>query len=270
MIQDQRVIYNTLDYSAKVNDFRSTAQAMAYTTGSYLYIGAILPFNNLWFEMGVANTNAATPTLEIWWGNAWNSAVDLVDQTVGLTATGRITWNTDRLKGWDVEQTTEDVTGLTSFRIYHKYWIRLSWSANFSGTTTVKYIGQKFSDDDTLYSFYPDLNNTTTLTAFESGKTSWNEQHYMAAEHIVRDLKKRDVVKSRGQILDWSMFQDAACHKVAEIVYTALGRPYFDQLAEARKAYKECMNHSFFNVDLNANGSLDPAERGISTSFMRR
>lgn len=270
MIHDQRVMYNTLDVSAKVNDFRSSAQAMAYTTGSYLYIGAILPFNNLWFEMGVANTNAATVTVEIWYANAWVSAIDVIDQTVGLTATGRLMWNTDRLKGWDIEQSTEDVTGLTSFNIYNRYWVRLSWSANFSGTSSVKYIGQKFSTDDILYSFYPDLNNTTTLTSFESGKTTWDEQHYMAAEHIVRDLKKQNIIKSRGQIMDWSMFEAASCHKIAEIVYTAFGRPYFEQLAEAKKAYKDAMNLQFFDVDLNANGSLDPVERRDSTHFVRR
>lgn len=270
MLQDQRVIHHTTDISVKCNDFRSAAQALAYTSGQYVYIGSILPFNNLYVEMGTANSNAATLTLEIWYGKAWVAAVDVIDGTSGFTTSGRITWATNRLKGWDVEQTTEDVTGLTTFKIYNRYWTRLSWSASFSGSTSVKYIGQKFSTDDVLYSFYPDLQNTGVLTSFEAGKSSWNEQHYMAAEHIVRDLKKRDLIKSRGQLLDWQMFEDAACHRVAEIVYTAFGRPYFDQLKDAKENYKNAMNMKNYGVDLNSNGNLDPVERNETTSFVSR
>lgn len=271
MYQDQRVIYNTIDFSPKVNDFRAGTQNFAYTAGSYLYVGSILPFNNLWFEMGTLNVNATTLTVKIWWGNAWHDAVDVIDETVGLTVNGRIVWNTDRLKGWDIEQTSEDISGgLSSFKIYNHFWVRLDWSADFSGGSTLKYVGQKFATDAKLYSMYPDLNNTQLLTSFAASKTSWDEQHYMAAEQIVRDLKKADIIKSRSQILDYSLFQDAACHKVAEIAYVALGRPYFDQLQEARKQYKEAMNMKFFGVDLNQNGSLDQVERATSTGFMRR
>jgi hypothetical protein len=269
-MQDQRVIYNTFDISPKVNNFRTGVQAFAYVQGGYLYVGSIAPFNNLWFEMGTANTAPATAAVKIWWGNTWNDVVDMTDETAGMTATGRLSWNTDRLKGWDIEQTSEDVAGITSFKIYWKYWVRISWSADFSSGTTLKYVGQKFADDDILYSFYPDLSLTDIKVGFETGKTSWDEQHYMAAEHIIRDLKKRGIIKSKSQLLDWSLFQAASCHKVAEIVYQAFGQPYADQLKLARAAYNEAIDLKHFSVDLDGDGKLSDFERQSSTIFGTR
>ncbi len=269
-MQDQRVIYNSIDISPKVNDFRAGTQAFAYLSGGYLYIGSIAPFNNLWFEFGTLNTNAVTPTVQMWSANAWADAVDVIDDTASATQTGRITWATDKSKSWDFEQTTEDVTGLSAMKIYWRYWLRISWSGSFSVGTTLKFIGQKFATDDILYSFYPDLSLSDIKTGFETGKTGWDEQHYMAAEHIIRDLKKRGIIKSKSQIMDWQLLQDAACHKVAEIVYQAFGSPYSGQLTMARAAYNEALDLKYFNTDMNADGRLDPGERQITTTFGTR
>lgn len=270
MIQNQRVIYNTTDISTKVNDYRAGTQSFHYVAGQYLYIGSVLPMNNIYFEMQSHNNVASTVSVNIWWGNTWNSAVDIIDETNGLQSSGRIQWSTDRLKGWDIEQDSKDVTGLESFAIYWKYWIRLSWSNTFGNNPVIKYIGQKYSSDDVLYSFYPDLSNAAILEGFETGKTDWNEQHYFAAECIEKDLRKRNIIKSRNQILDWSMLQEASCHKVAETAYRAFGQPYAEQLLRASKDYSNSLNLSFFNVDQNANGNLDPEERNISTHFVTR
>lgn len=270
MYQDQRVIYNTADISKNVNDFRSGTQAFAYSTGEYLYVGSIMPFNNLYFDLGTANENAANVSIQMWFGNAWVNAVDVIDETSGLTASGRISWNTDRLKSWDYEQTSEDVTGITTFKIYNKFWARLSWSVNMSASTEIKYIGQKLSDDDTLYSFYPDFAVSDVKSGFETGKTTWDEQHYMSAEYIIADLKKRNIIKSRSQLMNWSIFKDAACRRVACIIYTAFGAPYFDQLTKAEKDYSNAMDMEYFDVDLSADGSLDPYERRHSTQFATR
>lgn len=269
-MQDQRVIYNTFDISQKVNDFRTGTQAFAYVAGGSLYIGSVAPFNNVWFDLGVLNTNTTVPSVKIWWANGWHDAVDLNDDTDGMKQSGRLSWNTDKDKSWDIEQTSEDVAGLAAFKIYWRYWVKISWSADFSAGTTLKYVGQKFATDDTLYSFYPDLSIADIKSGFEAGKTSWDEQHFMAAEHIIRDLKKSGIIKSRSQLLDWTLLQDAACHKVAEIVYQAFGQPYNDQLVRARGQYLEAINIKHFSVDQNANGRLDAPEATHSTIFGTR
>lgn len=267
--KDLRVFHGSIDISNVVNDYRSGAYTFPYSTGQYLYVASLFPFNNLWFEVGTPNAVSASVSVDIWWGNAWTSAVDISDNTSGLSATGRLSWNTDIYKGWDVELRSSDVTGAPA-NIYNMYWLRLSWNASLTASMTIKYIGQKFSNDDILTSFYPDLNLTSIKEAFEAGKTSWDEQHYMAAEHIIRDLKKRGIIKDKSQILDPGLFVDASCHKLAEIVYTAFGSPYKDQMTGARAAYNEALNVKFFNTDLSNDGRLDPEDRRISTDFMSR
>jgi len=267
---EQRVLHHTLDISEFVNDFRTGTQTFAYTAGQYLYVGSIVPFNNLWFEVGVANDLAATLSVSMWFGQEWTPAVDLYDGTSGLFSTGRVVWNTDLDKGWNIEQRSSQVTGLAGTNIFNMYWARFSWSVSIKATTSLKYLGQKFANDDILGSYYPDLTLSSLKEQFESGKTNWDEQHYMSAELIVMDLKKRGVIFGRGQILDYSLLESASCHKLAEIVYTSFGPSYFEQRAEAAKYYEKQMTLPFKTVDHNLDGRLDPLERILSTRFMTR
>lgn len=270
MILDQRVIHQATDISPAVNDYRTGAYTFPYQAGQYLYIGSIYPFNNLWFEMGVLNIVSATVSVEMWFGHKWVAAVDVIDETNGLKQTGRIQWNTDLDEGWDIEQRSSDVTGIETFNIYNMYWLRLSWDATLTSTMTLKYIGQKFSSDSILYSYYPDLQQAALLAAFAAGKATWDEQHYMASERVISDLKRRNIIKSRSELLDYSLFSEASCHKVAEILYKAFGSPYDDQRTVVKKYYDDSLNIKFFNTDQDNNGRLDPIERQYTTSFMTR
>jgi len=270
----QRVIYNGSDISKEINDFRSGTSVIPVTTSQYLYIGSEVPFNNLWIDVAVPNAETSALTPYIWFGNEWVVAVDIDDETkssgVTLAQDGRLNFMTDRLKGWDIEQTTEDVSGLTSFKIYNMYWIRLAVSANLSSTTAIKYIGQKFSNDADLYSLYPDLQNQNLMTAFSSGKQSWEEQAYIAAEQIIMDLIARNLIQSRGQVLDWRVFQNPSIHKVAEICFGGMGKAYEERKKDAHAAYKEAMNVKNFRLDENKDGKLSGPEKRSSTVFLRR
>ncbi len=267
---EQRVIFNTTDISETVNDFRSGTASFAYTAGQYVYIGSLVPFNNLFFEVGSANDVASALSVDVWWGDTWAPVVDLHDGTNGLFNSGRIVWSTEIDQGWDDERESEDIPGLSGTKIYNMYWARFSWSATMNVATTIKYIGQKFADDDILASYYPDLTLAAIKEQFETGKTTWDEQHYMAAQIIVNDLKKRNIIVGRGQILDYSDFEQAACHKLAETVYRAFGPSYFDQLAIAAKDYEKHLNLPFAKVDKLLNARLEPVERVFSTRFMTR
>ena len=272
MILDQRVFHQLNDISVITNDFRNGSYLFPFQVGQFLYIGSIFPFNNLFFDLASVNSVDAVVKPEIWWGggDGWTDAVDVIDETDGLKKTGRIQWNTDIHKGWNHEYECRVVTGLETKKVYNMYWMRFSWDVNLTPTTAFNYIGQKFSDDIMLQSFYPDLLLPRVLDAFKSGKTNWNEQHYMAAVEIIRDLKKRDIIKGRAQLLDYSLFTDAACHKVAELAYRAFGQPYFEHVRQAHQSYSDATNLKFYNTDLNADARLDPVERTFKTDFMRR
>ncbi len=259
MLTVQRVIYDTTDISTVVNDYRGAGYALSYVPGKYLYIGGELPFTALWWEMAVANAVAGVATVEIWWGQQWHAAVDLVDETIVAA-------------GWDRAQLSSWIPSFPNGNIYHFYWTRWSWNTAVAGT--VKYIGQKFSADRDMFAFYPDLNNTSLMTAFggaaDPSKATWSEQAFMAAEIMFRDLVGRKIIYSRGQLVDWSRLNEASVHKTAELIYRGLGPNQDANRAEARRSYHEAMNYDFFRVDANADGKLEPEDKFQSCSYMTR
>ncbi len=268
----QRVLHQASDVSEAVNDFRTGAAAFAYTAGEYLYVGAEVPFNQLWIEPGTANAAAAAVAVEVWWANAWVSVVDLVDGTrvssAPLAQAGRVQWALNISKGWDREQESARVTGLSGTNIYWMYWLRMSWSASLSAT--LKYVGQRFSADTDLYGYYPDLNNAALKTSFAAGKTDWVEQAYMSAEIIARDLIGRKIIMARGQIFDHARMLEPSVHKTAELIYRGLGQAFEPNRLAAARDYAASMNRDFFRVDANADGHLEPRDKRMSTSYMTR
>lgn len=268
-LQEQRVIHNTTDISVSVNDFRTQTHVMTYTAGQYLYVGMRTPFNNLWFEMSSPSASSAgAPVIGVWWANAWHTAVDVIDQTSAMMANGRLSWSLDWLKGWDRERESEDVAGLSGTQIYDLYWLRISWPSSFSATFS--YIGQKFSSDLSLAGHYPDLMQAQILDGYKDGKTNWDEQHFMSSDLIIKDLKKREMVISRGQIFDWTKLEDASCHRTAMIIYKALGKSRAEDLKSAEADYQKEIGGKFFNFDADMNGNITESDVRDSQGWMRR
>lgn len=278
MLHDQRIFFSdngTInDLSLNLNDFRNGTEVIDYVAAEdYIYIASFLPFNHKQFDVGVVNQTTTAVSVDIWDGSTWNAAVDVIDRTssggVSLAQDGVISWSTDIDKTWQRERESVDVTGLsTAPAVYDMYWVRLSWSADFTATMSLKFIGQKFSVDTDLYSYYPDLNSTSIQGAFESGKTDWNDQHYIAAQHIVRDLKKNDSLISADQIMDFDLFEETAVHAVAMIIYWGLGQ--FEMHDKAKAKYEDNLKLGFLNLDMNADGRLEPRERVIRQGFLTR
>ena len=244
------------------------------TSAQYVYIGAEVPFNNLWLEIATVATASGAVDIELWYGNEWTAAVDIVDETSNgtnsLTSSGRIQWNVDRLKGWDREQDSNDVSGLpTGLNIYDMYWLRMSWADNVTACV-MKYIGQKFSDDSQLYKEWPDLDKSTLRGSFATGKTDWKDQAFSAADAIVRDLMAQGQIVHRGSILDYSVFIEASIHKTAEIVYKGLGSAFEDLRAVAHSYYRDAMKRGYLRLDANRDGKLSVAEKRTAQVFLSR
>lgn len=281
MLNNQRIIWSdngTLkDLSKELNDFRANTKVIPIVAAEDdIFIGSDLPFTTRYIDVSVANTAASLVSVEIWFGRQWVPAVDVIDYTLEaagtktLSQSGYLQWSTDRLKGWDREQDSADVTGLAGTSIYNFYWVKLSFSGNLLAGTALNYIGHRFSTDSTLYDIYPDLNNTSILTAFEAGKTTWKEQHFVAGEYIIRDLKNRQVILSDAQLLVPEAFQDASCHRVAEIIYTAMGKGYSEAATKAHNAYLEAMSQRFPLIDRAGDGHNLDDDRFLGIGFMRR
>lgn len=278
-IQSQRIFLSDngalSDLTDSLNDFRAgTATAALVKDEDYIYVFSDLPFNHRHFEVSTANDVACVSTVEIWWASAWHDAVDVLDKTAtsgkSLAKSGIIQFQPDDSKGWDRISKTSDITELASLKLFSVYAARFSWSASLKATTALAHIGHKFSDDTTLQSYYPDLANTDLMAAFKTGKADWNEQHFMAAETIIADLRRRQIVGSGNQILDWELFTPASCHKVAELVYRGLGRSYFDDAQASLAQYEKALAVKFPNVDRYIDGRLSDSERKASTGWISR
>lgn len=283
MLASNRVIWldgaTLKDLSAKLNNFYSDTQVVDYVhTTDKLYIGSDVPFNNRYFGLTVFNAVAATMTLEMWDGDEWVALVDIVDDTQATSGTplsqnGNIQWSTEKNETWALEASTEDMTGsgLTTLKIYDMYWVRISFSATLTATMALEYIGHKFSKDEDLNGYYPDLNRAVVLSAFKAGKTAWTEQHILAGEEIFKDLRGKRELWAKSQIFQLEPFRDASVHKVAQIAYTAFGSEYDGRRDEAESRYRDALENAMsIGIDRNQDGHVTQGERQGMYSRIRR
>lgn len=279
MLLNNRIIFkdNTTlnDLSINLNNSHSGTETLAIVSAQdSIYIGSDMPFNHRYFQVSTANDQASVVSISLWDGSTWNSAVEVLDQTsvsgVTFARSGIISWVPDRDEVWQYARSTEDISDLSTLKIYDYYWAKFTFSGDLKTTTALSYIGHKFSNDEDLKAYYPDLSKSDVLSAFESGKTEWNEQHIAAAEEIVKHLRKKQIVWSENQILDWQQFNLASIHKVASIVFRSFGENYKDEKIDAEAEYAKAMNMQVFNVDKNRNARLEPYEKVVYTGLSRR
>lgn len=278
MLTDQRIVFSDnsslTDISVNTGNFREGTSSFPYVAADdYLFIGSFLPFNHKHFDLSTPNDSSSTVSIDIWDGNQWIAAVDIIDQTAlsgaSLGQNGIISWSSDiDDSSWNREEKSADVTGLSGTKIYNMYWARFSWSSDLNAGTVIDYVGHKFAKDSEMYDVYPELNNSVVLDSFESGKTDWEEQHYLAADHIIRDLKKDNAIVSADQILDFEIFKEAAIHCAAMKIFWGLGQTEKHDLAKSK--YESFVNVGFLNLDLNRDGRLNINEHAIRQGFLTR
>jgi len=274
-----RILYSdngTLtDLTTELSNFHSGTYTFSGFTAAqdYIYIGNIAPFNHFYLKMGTASVSSTTMSVHYWSGNDWQEVVEIEDETSGLTQDGFVTFVPSKNYGWvnaDTSGRGQQVTGLTSVTIYDKYWIRISFNNDLTADSIISWVGQKFSNDDDLGSEFPDLVRSSVLTAFQSGKTDWEEQHVRAAEIIVKDLISRNIIYSKNQVLERNSFMLPSVSKVAEIIFNSFGDDYTDQTKNARKEYISRMDKSIYDVDLNNDGELSKKEMKYRQGYLTR
>lgn len=261
------------DLSVNANDYHSGVDTIALVSADdKILIGSYFPFNHLYLKMGsTVNTETSVMTVKYWDGTTFRAVAELIDETASSGATlaqsGFITFTPHKKYNWIKEDTVdvndnEEVTGLGSVKIYERYWIELTVSANLSADTKLKWIGNLFNKDDkVLEGIYPDLALSKTKVAFKPNKTTWEEQRILAAREIISDLKRSNIIISAGHIIDRSDFSMAETHKVAANVYDAFGSARDVERAKASSKYKNALTGFAATIDKNENGRSDSDER---------
>lgn len=278
MLTGNRILFSDngvlSDASRDLNDLYAGAKVIPVVAAEdKLFLGSEAKFNHRYFQVSVVNDVASVMSVDLWTGSEWVPALDVIDGTsnsgVCLAQPGILQWTKDRNKSWAKQSKSEDVTGLTGTKIYDMYWARISFSANLKATTALSYVGHRFANDLHLGGMYPDLVRSTVLTAFKAAKVDWNEQHVVAAEEMIADLRKDKLLWSGSQVLDWEKFNIPAVHKVAEIIMRAFGDDFADRREEAKEDYLNALRASSVGIDRNEDGELQREEQRVSVGLFR-
>lgn len=258
----------------KVNRYKSGTYDLTIVPGNYIYIATDFPLSHLYVKLGaIVNAVSANMSIQYWSGKAWSNAVNINDYSESFSQSGFIEFTPDRRASWDMDDTNggnNQVTGLETITVYDQYWTRISFSASLTTNIAIEYIGSMFSNDDDLYAEYPLFNDSNFLECFENGKTTWEEQHVKAADLIVQELIRKNIIIGSEQILDRNILMPAAVCKVAEIIFNAFGKDYVDQLQRCKEEFKNRIDLSKFVVDINNNAIKDAKENEATQGWLSR
>lgn len=263
-----RIFYDNKEITKAVQRLDAEINVFSYVAGKYIYIASDFPFNHTFIKMGsVKNTELATMKVE-YYATAWSEVAELRDETNALSTSGFIEFTPNRNYGWSREQDSANV-GVSTV-VYDKYWTRISFDVSLDAGLSLSFIGNKFSDDEDLFSEYPVFNDANYMSAFKTGKTDWEEQHIKAAEIIISDLERKGVIISKEQILDKKKFTGAAVCKTAEIIFTSFGNDYIEQKKAAKEEYTKRIDLKQYNTDTNNNAILEPGEIKVKQGWLSR
>jgi len=262
------------EVSKTLNSYTSGTTIATITSMDAIYLAVDFPMNHFYLKMGtVLNAESSVMSVQYWNGEDWISSVHVNDYTDALSNSGMVEFTPDRDEAWmrdDTNDNGNEITDLESIKVYDKYWIKIKFSASLTAAIELLWIGILFSTDSDLFSEFPIFNDSSFMLAFKVGKTSWEEQHVKAAELIIQDLKRRNVIIGPEQILEYNLLLPASVCKTAEIIYNAFGNDYLSQRDSARAEYKQRCDLSKFILDTNNNGIIDHYEVSESQGWMSR
>lgn len=259
-----------IDYSlASQNKSENIVLPVVYTEDA-LFIGQYMPFNNIFFEVKVANDVTSAMQIYTHNGNQWEAVVDIIDETSTggktLAKSGVVQWTVNKNKNW---QLTQDTTSgnqapieLSSLTIYDMYWIKITFTASLKATTAIDRLTYKFTDESVLGALDPDLSQY--MTSWSSSKTDWLDQILVASERVWLDLKAAKIIKGPESIMRFDEIHLATAWKTLALIYSALGKEYTEKRDYAEKQYSDILNNLPITVDMSEDGHLNRNE--ISSS----
>lgn len=238
------------------------------------FLAVDFPLNHLFWKMGsVLNTEDATFTVQYWTGTGWADVVHLNDYTQAFKASGVMEFTPDMNAAWcrsNSNSNGSSIPDLSDIVVYNQYWLKITSDIDLTALVELAYIGHVFSEDADLYSEYPIFNDATFRGAYESGKTDWEEQHVKAAELLIQDMIRKNIILGPEQILERSILMPAAVCKTAEIVFGAFGNDYRDEKKDARTEYDKRIDLSIFKTDKNNNAIKEPGENQAKVGWLSR
>lgn len=257
-----RVLKNSTDITTEASSPNTDNILLNLTTADVLYLGWHDKFSSRFFQFNVLNTNSTVLTVQYWDGSSFVAVEDTIDQTVGFTKNGFLSWvnKSNWQKKYQSPITEEEL-----------YWIKITVSADLSATTSLKAIMNLFCDIDLLRSMYPEM--ATDTRYLPPSRTDFLDQFITAKDLVVTRLIQKKVISDESQIVDINQVAIAATHAAAMVILTPIAKSEhsLQLLARARDNFENWLSDVSFSVDHDKSGIISEAERQtITTGFMLR
>ena len=239
--------------------------AFNLTTSSEFYVGFKQKFCARYFAMGAVNSVASVVTVKYWDGSTWSAVKDLIDQTVGFTKSGFISWmNEDDWTKKNISPITDEDEEL--------YWIQITVSVNLHASTTLQAVLNLFCDDDLLAQYYPELISDSRW--LPEDQTTFLSQYVAAKDLVVTRLKKGadPLIKDESEIIDPNVVALAAVHAAAYIIRFPVAESDEDRakLNSIREEMDNEINLISIAVDSDNSGEITDGEKQTGQYFRAR
>lgn len=256
-----RTVKNSTETTLETSTISSSTVAFALTTSDYFYVGFHKPFTTRYFQLGTVNSNSITVTVSYWNGTTWTATEDKVDQTLGFTQSGFISWQNN--SDWSKK-------ALSPITDVELYWVRLSVSGSLSAGTALQSVLNLFSDDILLRTYYPELLSDSRY--LPPNRTNFLEQHEAAKNLVVLRLQQKHAIETESQIIDINEVAVAAVHACAYIILNpiATNDETRERANEAYKAFDNELELSRTSFDVDDTGIITTLEEKVETSFNPR
>jgi len=254
-----RTILNSTEKTLYTASASADTLSFALTTSDAFYVGYKDKFQSRYFLMSTVSAGSATLTVKYWNGTAYTAVTDLVDQTLGFTRNGFISWTNEN--DWDLKAQT----GVTE----ELYWIEITVSATLT-SAVLQCVENIFCDSVLLRSYYPEIVSDTAY--LPPGRSDFMEQYIAAKDLVVTRLKQDKIIENEAQILDINEVAVAATHATAWIILNPIARDDGDKERAANmfKDFNRELTNSKKSFDFDNSGVIDDNEKNVGTVFIAR
>lgn len=256
-----RTIKNATETTRQTDTPSDDSVPFNLETTDKFYIGFKKPFASRYFHFSHLNETTLAIAVKYWNGSSFVPVEDLIDQTVGFTQNGFISWVNPGDWKAKAQAPASDV---------ELYWVELTVSDNMTDESALQAVLNLFCDDTLLRAHYPEL--VSDERWLPEGRTDFLEQYVAAKDLVILRLKKDKIIRDENQIVDVNEVALAATHAAAYIIMYPISRSEDDResVAACLDAMNKALNLVPLDLDVNDDGKIDAAEENIGQIFRAR
>lgn len=247
-----RVLNGATDITTDANSPSSGQVPLVLLTTDALYLGWHEKFASRYFQFATLNVNPTTIAVKYWNGNTFVSVEDTIDQTIGFTANGFLSW---------VNKSDWSRSAIAPLVDEQLYWVKITVSADLSAGTSLQAILNLFCDDGVVRGLYPEV--ITDSRYLPPSRTNFLEQYITAKDLVVTRLIQKKVITDESQVIDINQVAIAAGHAAVMVIMTPIAKSEqsIAILNRARDNFEGWLSEVNFAVDGNKDGIVSEDER---------